>query len=38
MSDFTISELKKYNGVTDEHILFALNGTVSFSYELQMIV
>ena len=30
MTDLTLSELRKYNGVDDEHILFALNGTVGF--------
>ncbi|KAK6058229.1 cytochrome b5-like Heme/Steroid binding domain protein [Cooperia oncophora] len=26
--DMTLSELRKYDGVQDEHILFALNGTI----------
>lgn len=28
MSDMTIEELRKYDGVKNEHILFGLNGTI----------
>lgn len=29
--DLTLAELRKYDGLQDEHILLALNGTVSVS-------